>query len=635
MTPRLTPETLIALVKKAQTGDRAAYSRIVRQFQDLAVGYAYSILRNFPEAEEAAQEAFIEAYLNLNKLRNPAAFGGWLKKIVFKHCDRLTRIKRPSFVSLTVTEELSSSQTDPLSIAEMDELQTRIQQAIELLPKTEREVITLFYLSDRSQKEISAFLEIPISTVKNRLYSARNRLKPEFVNMIEDYLDHRRPSQDNTFTNKITQTLEAACDGDKETIKTLIQQDIRLVNIQSKKVQTTPLHVAAHRGYLDIVRLLVDAGADVNAKEGNYSKSTPLHWAAKEGNLQVVKLLVESGAELNIKDNWFNLTPFGWTLLVNCPFDEGILENRHPEVRQYLLDREAQLDIFSAIALQEKDVIDEVNAAMRPRADVRRKGMLIKTSPVRLGRGTVDSLVTANPAILKDRLGFVMDEFQPLHFAIKNTMPEIVKLLLEKGADVNAVTSLGITPLCMATRVGDRQIIELLMSNNANVDLDTLIVAERWNEAQKLLDTQPDIINKKPLLLHYTIRRGLTAATSWLLERGANINIRTKYLLDDFVASLTPIQGAIEAERVEITKILIEAGADVNAKTFGELELTALQDAAAMGNLDLIRLLVEHQADLTVRDNIYNCTPLEWAREFEQQAAVELLQQLAAERSHS
>ena len=46
-----------------------------------------------------------------------------------------------------------------------------------------------------------------------------------------------------------------------------------------------------------------------------------------------------------------------------------------------------------------------------------------------------------------------------------------------------------------------------------------------------------------------------------------------------------------------------------------------------MGNLDLIRLLVEHKADLTARDNIYNCTPLDWAKEFEQKAAIELLKQ--------
>ncbi|MEO0836949.1 MAG: sigma-70 family RNA polymerase sigma factor [Cyanobacteria bacterium J06642_3] len=150
MTPRLIEKTLVTLVDKAQQGDRAAYNLIVRQFQDLAVGYAYSILRNFPEAEEAAQEAFIEAYLNLARLRNPAAFGGWLKKIVFKHCNRAIRKKRPSFVSLTQTEELISSQPSPLSIAEIGELKVKIGRAIELLPKTEREVITLFYLGDRS-----------------------------------------------------------------------------------------------------------------------------------------------------------------------------------------------------------------------------------------------------------------------------------------------------------------------------------------------------------------------------------------------------------------------------------------------------------------------------------------------------
>ena len=208
MTQKLRQEKLITLIVKAQQGDRLAYSQIVRQFQDLAVGYAYSLLRNFSLAEEAVQEAFIEAYLNLDRLRNPKAFPSWFKKIVFKHCDRALRGKRPSFVSLTQTEELMSSQPSPLSMAEIGELQVKIGRAIELLPETEREVFTLFYLGDRSQKEISTFLEIPISTIKNRLHSARNRLKPEVMNMVKDYLGQQRPSQDDTFANKVTQTLE-------------------------------------------------------------------------------------------------------------------------------------------------------------------------------------------------------------------------------------------------------------------------------------------------------------------------------------------------------------------------------------------------------------------------------------------
>ncbi|NIR02616.1 MAG: RNA polymerase subunit sigma-24, partial [Gemmatimonadales bacterium] len=63
-------------------------------FQDMAVGYAYSILGDFHLAEDAAQEAFVQAYLDLRKLRVPQAFPSWLRRIVFKQCDRFTRRKR-------------------------------------------------------------------------------------------------------------------------------------------------------------------------------------------------------------------------------------------------------------------------------------------------------------------------------------------------------------------------------------------------------------------------------------------------------------------------------------------------------------------------------------------------------------
>ena len=59
--------------RRAQAGDLAAYDAVVRRFQDMAVGYAYSLVGDFHLAEDAAQEAFIEAYLDLNKLQEPAA----------------------------------------------------------------------------------------------------------------------------------------------------------------------------------------------------------------------------------------------------------------------------------------------------------------------------------------------------------------------------------------------------------------------------------------------------------------------------------------------------------------------------------------------------------------------------------
>src|SRR5215831_2809152 len=102
--------SLETLVHSVRNGDADAYTIIVRRFQDMAVGYGYSILRDFQLAEDAAQEAFIEAYRDLPKLREPAAFPGWFRRIVFKHCDRLIRGKTHSLVSLDDAKGVSAGE---------------------------------------------------------------------------------------------------------------------------------------------------------------------------------------------------------------------------------------------------------------------------------------------------------------------------------------------------------------------------------------------------------------------------------------------------------------------------------------------------------------------------------------------
>lgn len=75
-------EELQALLRQAQDGDVDAYGQLVRRFQDMAVGYAYTVLGDFHLAEDAAQEAFIEAYHNLCKVYGPRAFLAWLRQII-------------------------------------------------------------------------------------------------------------------------------------------------------------------------------------------------------------------------------------------------------------------------------------------------------------------------------------------------------------------------------------------------------------------------------------------------------------------------------------------------------------------------------------------------------------------------
>jgi DNA-directed RNA polymerase specialized sigma24 family protein len=88
-------ERTSALVRRGQTGDEDAFEEIVRAYQDIAVAYATSILGDYHLAEDVAQESFVEAYWALTALREPAAFSAWFRRIVFKHCDRMTRRKCP------------------------------------------------------------------------------------------------------------------------------------------------------------------------------------------------------------------------------------------------------------------------------------------------------------------------------------------------------------------------------------------------------------------------------------------------------------------------------------------------------------------------------------------------------------
>ena len=101
-------EELNTLIEKTRAGELDAYAEIIRRFQDMAYGYAYSILGDFHLAEDATAEAFFQAYRDIAALCDPAAFPGWFRRIVFKHCDRITRRRGVSTVPLAAAPEAAS-----------------------------------------------------------------------------------------------------------------------------------------------------------------------------------------------------------------------------------------------------------------------------------------------------------------------------------------------------------------------------------------------------------------------------------------------------------------------------------------------------------------------------------------------
>jgi len=183
-----------SLVRAAQAGDLDAFAGIVREFQDMGYGCAYAVLGDFHLAEDVTQEAFIEAYRDLPKLRRAAAFPGWFRRVVRYRCSRVMRTRRPPTVPLETVSTVASSHPGPAQAAEEREMTDRVIEAIKSLPPPQREAVTLFYINGYSQKEIAEFLEVPVNTVKSRLHASRERLKERMIDMTKQvFSEHKLP----------------------------------------------------------------------------------------------------------------------------------------------------------------------------------------------------------------------------------------------------------------------------------------------------------------------------------------------------------------------------------------------------------------------------------------------------------
>jgi len=196
-----------------------SFREIVTRFQDLAYACAYAVLRDFWLAEDVAQQAFITAWQKLDQLRNPEAFPGWFRRIVLNECHPLTRGKKLQFVPLESALGKTAigavaTRSDPHAQAELLELQNNVREAITALPEHERLITTLFYINEYSQREIGAFLELPVSTVVKRLYSARQRLKQRMIEMFKDDLQMHRPSRSESFAEQVSAKLRPYVEGD-------------------------------------------------------------------------------------------------------------------------------------------------------------------------------------------------------------------------------------------------------------------------------------------------------------------------------------------------------------------------------------------------------------------------------------
>jgi RNA polymerase sigma-70 factor, ECF subfamily len=171
------------LVVAFQSGDIPAFDQLVRRWDRKIQGVIYRLVGNHDEARDLSQEAFLKAYRALGTFKQEARFSSWLYQIAINATrDRLRRRRRRTDLSLDDVEEkgeasLRDAGPSALDLIESNDLSRAVAAAMAALSEEQREVVILKEYEGLTFPEIAETLDVPLSTVKTRLYRGLGQLR--------------------------------------------------------------------------------------------------------------------------------------------------------------------------------------------------------------------------------------------------------------------------------------------------------------------------------------------------------------------------------------------------------------------------------------------------------------------------
>lgn len=290
----------------ARGGDRAAFERVAEAHRARCLGQAREWLSDPDRAQDVVQDALADAFRLLDQLREPAAFGGWLQRIVAKHCDRVSRRRR------LVLEDGADIEHDAPGAEEMvvwSERKRELWGWVEALAVEQRTVVALHYFGEVPLAQIATLLDLPLSTVKKRLHDARGRLR----RMTEEHRETRRaPASDAPDAVALHRVIR---DDDVDAAQHILLRRPDLLEAPERWTaaqaydaglplahERTPLIVAASRGSLRMVESLLALGARVDQTCSCDNAETALWAAVARGARDIARALLEAGANPNAQN---------------------------------------------------------------------------------------------------------------------------------------------------------------------------------------------------------------------------------------------------------------------------------------------------------------------------------------------
>ncbi len=378
--------------------------------------------------------------------------------------------------------------------------------------------------------------------------------------------------------NRLIQAVE---NGDIESVKSILNDNSNTIDINKQdEFGDTALFKSLEKKHYEIAKLLIAHGADVNIAD-NFNYEAPLHLAAYFGNFEIIKMLLEHGADVNIKNDE-NTTALLYTfkqqhddeivkLLLSYGADPNI-KNKSRIGYKCCQDEKGYTPFLEAVSYANLDII---KLLIEHGADIHAENNY-----------GVNVLFMASCNKDIEVFKFFLDKGFDIHATDKYKRSilmfyldeshihnvDIIKFLLELGVDVNARSERGYTALMRAVDANcDVEIVRMLLYAGANV-------------------THTDFLNQNALF--FACENESVEIAKLLIDAGSNLNARE----DDYAYSILHSCLSDKCGH-EIVKLLVEAGANVNVTDWWKGS-SPLLEAASYASMETVKLLICHGANI-------------------------------------
>ncbi len=175
-----------SIIYECLNGEPEAFGVLVDKYKEGIYAFVYHKIGDFQDAQDVTQEVFLQAYRGLRSLRRWESFGFWLYRIAYARCSQWLRT-RSKRVDREFIEDQDSRimDADSLNSHRDGQMNQSLREALDSLPQTHREVLTLYYFGGMKSKEIARAIGISPGAIRTRLSRARAQLREEMVDMMD------------------------------------------------------------------------------------------------------------------------------------------------------------------------------------------------------------------------------------------------------------------------------------------------------------------------------------------------------------------------------------------------------------------------------------------------------------------